>query len=909
MLLKAFVYRCSGIYRDLVSQQNFPTGSLSEESDFCISLTTNNNSHYGLPVRELVGHVNINNIPKLIEPTSVIDGVKWFGMNYCSDCNLIDTYCTCQFEAQSGEHGKMFNMQSTSQQQNVTFSDNDDPYALTIEGVSDPTRCCQDTNDADLANFFSRPIKIFEKDWTQVTSFTMFLNPWKAFFENPRVENRIANFKLLRCKLHIKVLINGNAFHYGRLMMYYEPMETWNQFSRDSTNSIDAVQESQFPKIFLDPCTSQGGEMTLPFFWHQNYLDIGTKGWNDMGGIGMRELTPLKHANGANDIVSVSVFAWAEDVSLSVLTSRDAAITPQSGEEIDQANATGVVSGPATAVARIAAHMVKVPYIGPFAMATSMAANTTAAIAQLFGYSRPPVTRAPVPYRPTTVSSLALTNVPDVSQKLTVDHKQELTIDPRISGVGGLDPLNIREIAKRESWLTRFSWPVSTSTEALLWNGRVTPVTWNESGNPLAPAYHLPACAFAALPFKYWTGTMKFRFQIVASAYHKGRLKIVYDPDFIASNEYNVNYLRIVDIAEEKDFTVEVGIGQEITLLSHHLPGPDSMTQVHSTTAYASKEAGNGVLAVYVVNELTVPNSVVNNDIEINVFVSMGDDFEVFVPRDKFQAYTFFEPQSGEENAPEQDIVDPLGPGSTYMPNTSKVWTGESITSFRTMLKRYSVWTTLADPGTRNVLTGRFNRFPYYRGAYTNAADRAFDDSEYSYCNTLLLHWVRLAYMGSRGSIRYKIIPRGIRGLEVNQMSVSLATNDGPAYQHQRTTIVAESLVSSRKKIMYNDIGGVLPANQTLLGTLGASVTTGGVNPTLEFEVPYYHSSRFEPGRVENYVASKFMSTPWNYRIESGSAAVTGSAVYDIYVAAGEDFQCYWFVGLPKFYYEPVPPA
>lgn len=604
----------------------------------------------------------------------------------------------------------------------------------------------------------------------------------------------------------------------------------------------------------------------------------------------------------------MSVFAWAEDVSLSVLTSENSALTPQSGEEVDEANAKGVVSGPATAVSRMAAYFVKMPYIGPFAMATAMAADTTASIARLFGYSRPVVTKAPEPYKPTTISSLALTNVPDVSQKLTVDHKQELTVDPRISGLGGMDPLNIREIAKRESYLTTFSWIVGSVPESLLFNARITPVIWNESGTAPNIAYHFPACAFAALPFRYWAGSMKFRFQVVCSAYHKGRLKIVYDPNFIGSNEYNVNYMRIVDIAEEKDFTIEIGNGQEGPLLSHHDPGPGSMTQTWSTTAFTGNEQGNGVLGVFIVNELTVPNTLTNNDIEINVFVSAGDDFEVFVPDDRFQNFTFFEPQSGEEeNAPIQFQTDKVGPNGVVNSHLDTVYIGESISSFRTMLKRYSVWTCMCAGASNQIITGKLSRFPYYRGNYASAPDETSSEDPYAYCNTTLLHWVRLAFNGSRGSIRYKFIPRGMKGDEVFHMSAGLSHSPS-GYEYIVNPILPETLISARKRIMYQGSTGSYPGGQAILGSTGACVTTGGINPTLEFEVPYYEKYRFEPGRIKQY------TNPWynpffNYRVELGASPQEGSGVVDIHTATGEDFQVYFFLGLPKCYYEPLPPV
>lgn len=252
--------------------------------------------------------------------------------------------------------------------------------------------------------------------------------------------------------------------------------------------------------------------MKLPFFNYFNNTDIVTTQWSDLGQLYFRSLNDLKHANGGEDKVTISVFAWATDVNMNVLTSNDPnQLTPQSGresgKEIDEANRNGVISGPATKIAKASSMLSNVPYIGPYASATSVAAGATAKIAKMFGYCRPPVTKNPEPYRPSPMSSLAVCNVPDTAQKLTIDEKQELTIDPRTTGLGGVDPMNIKEIAKRESYLTTFTWALNVPPENILWNSRIDPVIWAKTGAPGVGtgSFHFPACAMAALPFQYWT--------------------------------------------------------------------------------------------------------------------------------------------------------------------------------------------------------------------------------------------------------------------------------------------------------------------------------------------------------------------------------------------------------------------
>lgn len=808
-------------------------------------------------------------------------------------------------------------------QENVKFSDQIDPYMYDVDSFVDPTRKLQDSNDSSLQNFFSRPIKIAEEEWATSTALTLTINPWTLYFANPRVSNRLSNFNLMRSKLHVKVVINGNGFQYGRAMVSYLPFDIYDPLSSNAALvSEDLVQASQQPRIFLDPTTSQGGELVLPFYNYWNYCSIPETQWDELGELYFRSLNTLKHANGASDVVTISVFAWAEDLEMSVLTSVDQNnIVPQSGDEVEEVNKTGVISGPATAVAKVAGALTSVPYISPFAQATEMTAKTTASVAKLFGYCKPPVTKNPEPYKPYIASSLALTNTGDGLGKMTVDEKQELTIDPRIAGLGGADPLNIKEIAKRESYLTTFAWNIGTSPETLLWNSFVDPVLWAENAGP-PTSFHFPACAMAALPFKYWTGTMRFRFQIVCSAFHKGRLKVVYDPNYFASNEYNTNYLTIVDIADKTDFTVEVANGQQYTTLTHALPGVNAVSEIYSTTPYIAPplpRRSNGVLGVYVVNELTTPNSTINNDIEINVFVSMGDDFEVFVPDDHFQ-YFVAKPQSGmeivpesqntaEPSAPQQEDAEKLGPKKSDNSEINMVFTGESIASFRTMLKRYNLWTSIS-PKTSvdSSLTGRYSAYPFLRGNVSGAVHTTTLAAPYNFCNTVLVHWVTWAYSGWRGSLRYKWLPRG-----------RLESSEKPTLYVQRHPIGEAEYVRSdfspqsfstdsqaaASAIVSLNAGGIPTANAPFGGAKGQVYSSGYLNPAIEFEVPYYSPLRFTPGKEEDHTGINLFNEGYDFFLQCDAS---DSTAWDIHVACGEDFQTYFFTGLPRLYYEPSPP-
>lgn len=811
--------------------------------------------------------------------------------------------------------------------ENVRFHDEESPYETLVNNVIDETRTHQDTYDASLANFFNRPIVISETEWSVGANLFYQFDPWSLYFENARVSNRIANFNLLRCKLHVKFIINGNGFLYSRALASYLPFSAMDTLSQNrAAYPNDMIQASQQPHVFLNPTTSTAGKLVLPYFNSTNNTWIPGSNWDALGQITVRSFQTLTHANGGTTDVTITVLAWAEDVQLSVLTTVEPdTLSPQMGndDEVEEANKTGMISGPASTISRWALAMANIPPIAPYALATSKMAGAIAGVARIFGYSRPAETKAPCPYKPTQISSLALTTVPDGTQKLTVDDKQELTIDPRISGVDASDPMSIKGIAMRESYITQFSWPIGTAPGTLLWNARIDPVTWAVSGGD--SGFHFPACAAAALPFKYWTGTLNYRFQIMCSSFHKGRLKLVYDPNWVATDEYNTNYITLIDIADESDFTVSISNGQARTLLTRHIPGVDSYTQLYSTTRYTSKEEGNGVLAVIVQNELTVPNSVAATYVNVNVFISAGPDFEVFVPEDYFASFVF-KPQMGQDNGeetpnamgdheldmPEDKVGEPMLQTFDGLENIHKVYTGEVIKSFRPLLKRYNLHTAFGAYQNLNATVKyRSAMYPFLRGNVTGAIHTTAAAAPYNYCNTLLIHWVTNMYSGWRGGIRYKCVPRGSMNLNarlLNWMVQRSPNRDGLAQHLEQVGGWAAFTNASdtAKSVVYDPTNFLVPFH----GHNGKAITTLSINPALEFEVPFYSSYRFVPGRKEDYTG---IASDGDHRIPGFEILwyFLGdlNTLADMYVSTAEDYQVYFYTGMPPVYFEASPPA
>lgn len=819
-------------------------------------------------------------------------------------------------------------------QQTMGFTDQNAAYTYSQDSMPDPTFGIADTGGQSLEDFMCRPVRIADFEWSTTSSaFYETFNPWTLFFEDPKVINRISNFNLLRSRLHLKFQINGNSFHYGRLIASYQPLPDDDAFTVNrALFREDIVAASQQPHIYLDPTTSQGGDMILPFFWYYNALSIPEAEWKKMGLMTLRAINDLKHSNGATDSVTVTVWAWCEDVSLSIPTSENPdTIVPQSGMEGRDEYGTGPISRPASVLARAAGALVNAPVIGMYARATEMAASAMAAIATTFGYSRPAIISDIEQYKPTYVGNMANCNIPDSLQKLTVDAKQETTIDPRVLGLSNADEMSIKGLAMRESYLTTFDWTVDSNPNFFLWNSKVTPMLWSEVVNGTNTEIHMPACAYAVHPFEHWRGSMKFRFQIVASAHHKGRIRIVYDPRTAASDNFNTAFTQIVDIAEEKDLTVTVGWGTQQPYAGRSNPGTDSLPWRTGAGGGAVNpipyDHHNGILFVEVLNSLTVPNSSINNDIQVNVFVSMCDDFEVANPNsERLDDFSWFptpaEPitaQSGVEAQGDMEDTDqpsiPVSTNSirdlaaTVSPTDriADVCFGEKIASFRQLCKRYNMHSCYSNvSGTDGTyMYARISGdFPYYRGFVGGSAihvDPA-GGRPYNYARMTIMNYLTPAYCGRRGGIRYKtqqLNQLALKWLNQGYIAVSRAVS---------ATVYSEN---SKQLFFYNTnkSEAALQCRTFQHGHSGMHVQASGQNPVLEYELPYQDPRRFQTAKAKDMTFDPALQYHEFFALNYGNTVEEARPFFIDYVAGAEDFSLYFFTGCPVMYYAPTDPT
>lgn len=772
-------------------------------------------------------------------------------------------------------------------------------------------------HDVELNNFMSRPIRIANITWSYATAVAGTINPWTLFFTDTRVKNRLAYYNLLKCKLCVKFVVNGNAFQYGQMFVDYLPLKGYTINGNVLTDGISPIDTSSsiYPNvqthrkyIKIRPLDSQGACMELPFFWPNNFMSIPLEEWQYQGSLRYYTVNQVLHANNssATDPPIISVFAWAEDVKLSVPTAAPpATLLPQSGTET-----VGAISGPASAVSRAAGSLSSVPGIGGYAKATQMVATGIGSAAKLFGFSRAPIETPTVTMKPDYTGNLANTDRPENISKLTIDSSQEVTIDPTVTGIAMGDELSIGSIAAKETYLTQFTWDFSQTADTSLFHIAVNPLLHGlVPGYSVTRAIYPTALEFASIPFRYWKGSLKFRFEVIASKFHKGRLRLMYDPKQIpVVTDFNKNYQTILDLDSGTDLTVKVHWAVPQPVLNC---GTLSLSSVKYGPIFAapSSNEDNGCLYMYVLNNLSVPSQGLAASAclaYVNVYVSACDDFELCVPDDGnlslISTNPPFIPASGVEMLPSsgEEMMEVWEVGSpSSSSNFDLVLFGEKYLSFRPLLKRYVQYMSyLIDSVTatnlsRIVISQR--RVPLFAGSDSVGVNSipnllgAAGNYPGNNIKLVLLQYLMCAYSGMRGSFRYKYQQFGVSAVNRNNSLITVVrkpfmTSTAPIYTLVSTfaTLNNEKIASfTRDDLLWN----------------GAMIANNAKNPSIEVEDPYYEKYRFL--NPKTYVNNNVTISGGHQIIQYGNPSATDKtqAIMKSYLSTGEDFNLMYYTG------------
>lgn len=770
------------------------------------------------------------------------------------------------------------------------------------------------SNNAELEKFLARPVNIYTYTWSVGGGTNFTIAPWYLFLNHTSIKKKIDNYYLFRGNLHLKFVVNASPFYYGCCMVAYNPLTAYNNPVINDTVGEPDINYSQLPRVYIYPSASQGAKMVLPFFYHKDWLDITTATEvQAMGELKFRFLDSLANANGATTDINIQVYAWLSDVKLSGPTVR---LALQSGVEDEYGK--GPISKPASAIAKALGYLENVPVIGKFATAGSMISSTVGKVASLFGFTNMPVIADIHAVVPAPHPQFATTDIGVPIEKMTLDSKNELSIDKKLLGLDLNDELLITSLTQRESYLTSFVWTTAGTSDALLWNTRINPSFAKYTPSVSQTVINMTPMALVNRAFAYWRGDIEVRFKIICSQYHRGRLRFNWDPrgDVGATSDSTTEtYTKIVDIAESTDIIIRVPYINELGYLNTDRGFTSELFGTTAKTRLAGYD--NGVLTVRILNELTAP--IDSADITILVFVRAADNIEFGVPcapgaDGRLSPYTV---QSGilsydDDNTMEESIA--LYP-SVSPPENNLIYLGETIKSIRTLLRRtvFSRTASYIRSTAANqlvIMQSYFSRFPLYPGFDPNGINNAnapisLTVKPYNYVSYTYLNWFGQCFLGHRGAINWKVN-------HLNPFAITETRLGRPPIALQVLT-----------KLGYNAIAASDNSTITVQrsGPLNCTSSFGGVNVTNQRTLssnaasfPLYSNYKFLSPSPETMTlgdsvdASEYDGVIYSMSLAAATLNTSNSQFFsgnyvNYYVAAGTDFDFVFFMAVPTLYY------
>jgi len=777
-----------------------------------------------------------------------------------------------------------------------------------------------DSDDgAPLASFLSRPVQINSFTWTETNTAInqLTFNPWNLYFNDPGIKKKLDNYARIRCKLHLKFVVNASPFYYGLMRACYAPMIGHDTY----VGANDQIKFSQMPGVYLEPAAMTTAELELPFFYPNAWLDATTGAeFNEMGRMTYMLYSRLRSANGvANASVRIICYAWATDVEVAGLTTLPAL-------QSDEYATPGPISGPASAIAEFAGSLSQAPVIGKLATATEIGARAVGSLARAFGFSNPPVISDVMPYAPKAFHSFSSVDTSVPADKLSLDPKNEITVDNSVTGYSEEDQLAISSIVKRESFVQGTLWNGTAAENTILWSCPVTPmiVAQNTAGGQTT-VNHTPA-SYVGRAFKQWRGSLTYRFKLVKSKYHTGRLIITWDPVITPGVDYETTTLtRVVDLQTEEEVVLTIPYKSQRAWCTTDFSA-NNYSNGAAPTFTLQQLAQNGILQVRVLTTLTGPAA--SSEIDILAYISCGDDFCFAVPNELPVGLSMYALQSQETSVGDvvsSDYISDAVSGDQAK-HLELVTVGESVKSLRALLHRSS----LADvqrvgderdaAGTYHDLRTRWctNYFPRSPLGY------GFNPNSYTWATRPIatgfgpfnfgpqhpLNWFMNMYAGYRGSVVHHF---NVDAVGAAPLSISTERDDRtwvlfPDYQaRNRFTVskstAAASTLSELGSATYT-AAGVRGIGQ---GQRGMALTNTLTQAGLSIVLPQYSQFRFLPSLETNrdFVRSSFFPMSVRTTVSTRCGDTTNNGPWPIlyhYVAAGVDFSPVFFVCVPTLY-------
>jgi hypothetical protein len=385
-----------------------------------------------------------------------------------------------------------------------------------------------------------------------------------------------SNYAFMNADVVIRFQLSGTKFHQGRLIAY------WNPILKIPNTTL--TRNTVMPHILIDATKSINQELTIPFshiFSMINSLDVDA--YNTIGTLTLKVMNPL--TTGASGAQAINLTMYGH-YSMPHLRNPTHLHVPNFAQGDDLFGDIGKI-----------AEMV-LPLLGNLDHPCD----------------------SNVPMRDHTFSDVThgdggIRSVRLAGTQTETENIQKHTLDTLT------DEMNLNVILKIPNYYKTLTWDSTKVSGETLIVMRNAPAHFATTEKVGTVDYIYPTTlAYTSLAYQLWRGDIIYRFDVIATDFHKGRLLVTYTPFATQlSFEQALNQTQwTLDIQELHQFEIKV----PYMSTSPYLYCDDETNMSHIT----------GMVQVFVLNELAYPGDV-SPHVEINIYVSAGDGFEYKYPK------------------------------------------------------------------------------------------------------------------------------------------------------------------------------------------------------------------------------------------------------------------------------------
>lgn len=487
-------------------------------------------------------------------------------------------------------------------------------------------KTCDDGFNHSITSFLQRPIDVSTKEWKTTHAQGTCLDQFKipdCLISKPMYKRKLDYMLGLRCDVQVRVQVNAQPFHAGRLLL------VWIPFTESLTNRTQyymcesedgLVPFTGCPHVDLDLSNQTEATMTIPFISPRTYFDLP----NRLGNFGEFKLvvySPLVDVV-STGVVEYTIWMNMTNVTVAFPTGKSTSYSEaQIGDEGSEQVKSGVVAETAGTLSKALRLFDDVPVVSQFTRPAAWIANTTSDIAKLFGWSKPYNPSDYILIRDIPGRFMTNSDGSDLSENISVLATNEIQQNPGFFRTE-LDEMAIAHVVRRPNYVQKFEWKKGQAANTILLSLPINPQGYfrKVSDRILAPTHLM----YLTSAFTYWRGGLNFTFKFVKTKFHSGRVRILFVPGDYSDGSslkdimLDANYSTVVDLRSETD-------------VSYNVPYTSCLPWLNVNGSTFNAYTSVGRVYVIVQNEL-VNSSSVSDTIQVLVEVAGASDFEVAIP-------------------------------------------------------------------------------------------------------------------------------------------------------------------------------------------------------------------------------------------------------------------------------------